>query len=159
MKSLSRVWLFVTPRTVACQASLSMEFSRQEYWSDLPCPPPGDLPNPGTEPTSLLSPAMPGELSTTSVTWEAVQRVAKWVDSEAGGLGPNQDPGMYWPWKKYLSSMYISFFLCKMGVTVAPPRILVKNTWLTIITHLPHRKHIITNSDVSFNTSSYFSAY
>ena len=37
----------VTPWTVACQASLSMEFSRQEYWSGLPCPPPGDLPNPG----------------------------------------------------------------------------------------------------------------
>ena len=42
-----------TPWTVACQAPLSMEFSRQEYWSGLPCPPPGDLPNPGIEPTSL----------------------------------------------------------------------------------------------------------
>jgi len=36
----------VTPWIIACQASLSMEFSRQEYWSGLPCPPPGDLPNP-----------------------------------------------------------------------------------------------------------------
>ena len=40
----SHVWLFVTPWTVACQAPLSMGFSRQEYWSRLPCPPPGDLP-------------------------------------------------------------------------------------------------------------------
>ena len=44
--------LFVTPRTVAYQASLSMGFSRQEYWSGLPFPSPGDLPNPGTEPGS-----------------------------------------------------------------------------------------------------------
>ena len=42
-----------TPWTVAHQATLSMEFSRQEYWSGLPCPPPGDLPNPGIEPRSL----------------------------------------------------------------------------------------------------------
>ena len=42
-------WLFAAPWTVAHQAPLSMEFSRQEYWSKLPCPLPGDLPNPGTE--------------------------------------------------------------------------------------------------------------
>ena len=42
----------MTPRTVACQAPLSMEFSRQEYWSGLPCPSPGNLPNPGIEPRS-----------------------------------------------------------------------------------------------------------
>ena len=46
------------PWTVACQAPLSMEFSRQEYWSWLPCPPPGDLPNPGIEPTSPVAPAL-----------------------------------------------------------------------------------------------------
>ena len=40
---------FVTPWTVACQAPLSMGFSRQQYWSGLPCPPSGDLPSPGTE--------------------------------------------------------------------------------------------------------------
>ena len=44
--------LFVTPWTVAHQAPLSMRFSRQEYWSELPCPPPGDLPNPGIKPSS-----------------------------------------------------------------------------------------------------------
>ena len=51
-KLLSHVQLFVTPWTVACQAPLSMGFSRQEYWSGLPCPPPGDLPDPEVEPTS-----------------------------------------------------------------------------------------------------------
>ena len=50
--SLSRVRLFSTPWTVACQAPLSKGFSRQEYWGELPFPSPGDLPNPGTEPAS-----------------------------------------------------------------------------------------------------------
>ena len=50
------VWLFSTPCTLAHQAPLSMGFSRQEYWSELPCPPIGDLPNAGTEPVSLASP-------------------------------------------------------------------------------------------------------
>ena len=52
MKLLSRVRLFATPWTVAFQASPSMGFSRQEYWSGLPFPSPGDLPNPGMEPGS-----------------------------------------------------------------------------------------------------------
>ena len=51
-QSLSRVRLCVTPWTAARQAPLSMGFSRQEYWSGLPCRPPGDLPNPGTKPRS-----------------------------------------------------------------------------------------------------------
>ena len=50
--SLSRVRLFATPWTVAHQTPLSMGFSKQEYWNGLPCPPPGDLPNPGIEPRS-----------------------------------------------------------------------------------------------------------
>ena len=53
-----RVSLFVAPRTTAHRAPLSMGFSRQEYWSGLPCPPPGDLPGPGTEPTSPVSSAL-----------------------------------------------------------------------------------------------------
>ena len=60
-----------TPWTVACWAPLSMEFSRQEYWSELPLPTPGDLPNPGIEPASLTSPALAGRFLTTSATWEA----------------------------------------------------------------------------------------
>ena len=53
VKSVSRVQLFVTPWTVAHQAPPSMGFSRQEYWSGLPFPSPGDLPNPGIKPRSL----------------------------------------------------------------------------------------------------------
>ena len=48
-----------------------MGFSRQEYWSQLPCPPAGDLPNPGTEPESLMSSALAGGFFTFSATWEA----------------------------------------------------------------------------------------
>ena len=54
VKSLSRVRLFVTTWTVAYQAPPSMEFSRQEYWSGLPFPSPGDLPDPGIELMSLI---------------------------------------------------------------------------------------------------------
>ena len=59
------------PGTVTHQAPLSMEFSRQEYWSGLPFPTPGDLPDPGSEPASLESPALSGGFFTTSTTWEA----------------------------------------------------------------------------------------
>ena len=58
--------LFATPWTVAYQAPLSMEFSRQEYWIGLPFPPPGDLPDPEIEPTSLASPALAGGFFTTA---------------------------------------------------------------------------------------------
>ena len=68
---LSRVRLFATLWTVAHQAPLSMGFFRQEYWSGLTCPPSGDLPNPGTEPTVLMSSALAGRFFTTGATWEA----------------------------------------------------------------------------------------
>ena len=67
---LSRVRLFTTPWTVAYQASLSMGFSRQEYWSGLPFPSPGDLPDPGIEPSSptleadTLTSEPPGKIRT-----------------------------------------------------------------------------------------------
>ena len=54
------VWLCASLWTAACQALLSLGISRQEYWSGMPFPPPGDLPSPGTEPTSLTSPALAG---------------------------------------------------------------------------------------------------
>ena len=66
-----RVPLFASLRTAALQAPLCMGFSRQESWSGVPCPPPGDLPDPGTEPSSLLSPALAGGFFTTGATWEA----------------------------------------------------------------------------------------
>ena len=66
VQSLSRVPLFATPGTVAHQAPLSMEYSRQEYWSGLPFPTPGDLPDPGIEPATLPSPTLASRFFTTA---------------------------------------------------------------------------------------------
>ena len=71
MRACMRSHFCETLQTVVHQAPLSMGFSRQEYWSGLPCPPPGDLLNPGIEPMSLISPALPGRFFTTSTSWEA----------------------------------------------------------------------------------------
>ena len=68
LSHFSRVWLFVTLQTVVCQAPLSLGFSRQEYWSWLPCPPPRDFPDPGIELTSLMSLALIGRFFTTSTS-------------------------------------------------------------------------------------------
>ena len=68
----SHVWLYATLWTVTRQALLSMGFSRQEYWSALPCPPPGDLPDPGMKPTSLASPALADSFFSISTTWETI---------------------------------------------------------------------------------------
>ena len=73
VKLLSHVWLFATPWTVAHQASPSLGFSRQDYWSGLPFPSPGELPDPAIEPRSpalqadALTSEPPGKLMTT--TW------------------------------------------------------------------------------------------
>ena len=66
----SHARLLATPWAAAHQAPLSMGFSRQEYWSELLCPPPGDLPHSGIEPASLMSPALTGVFFTTNAAWE-----------------------------------------------------------------------------------------
>ena len=71
LSHFSCVQIFATPWTVACQAPLSMGFSRKEHWSGLPCPPPGNLPDSGIELASLTSPALAGRFFTTSATSEA----------------------------------------------------------------------------------------
>ena len=68
LSPFSCVRLFATQWTVACQAPLSVGFSRQEYWSGLPCPHPGDLPGPGIEPASLMFTALAGRFFTKSAT-------------------------------------------------------------------------------------------
>ena len=80
---LSHVWLFVTPLTVAHQVPLSLKFSRQEYWSRVSFPSPGDLSNPGIE---LLSPALAGRLFMVWATREALSpsvllsKVPSWAE-------------------------------------------------------------------------------
>ena len=71
LSHLSHVQLFAALWTVAHQAPLSMGFSKQEYWSGLPCPPPGHLPNSGIKPTCLVSSTLAGGFFTNSATWEA----------------------------------------------------------------------------------------
>jgi len=68
LSRFSFVRLFATLWTVACQAPLSMGFSRQKYWSGLPSPPPGDLFDPGIVAVSLMSPVLAGGFFTSSVT-------------------------------------------------------------------------------------------
>ena len=97
------VWLFETQQTVACKAPLSMRFSRQEYWSGLPCPPPGHLPNPGIKPESLTSLALAG--FTTSTTWEA-QYIYIYIYKQKLYMQTlnkyNQEamPGTMWLWER-----------------------------------------------------------
>ena len=82
LSHFSHVQLFAIPWTVACQALLSMGFSRQKYWRGLPFPFPGDLPNIGMEPVSLTSPALTGRFFTTSTTWEMIfHRYHKYIES------------------------------------------------------------------------------
>ena len=71
MLSHSSVQLFMAPCNKALQAPLCMGFSRQDYWSTLPFPAPGDLTDPGIELRSPLSSALAGRFFTTSATWEA----------------------------------------------------------------------------------------
>ena len=79
LSHFSPVWLWAYGLYVACQAPLSMGFSRQEYWSGFPRPPPGDLPDPGIQPTSLLSPALTVGFITTSAIWEAPKKTCAQV--------------------------------------------------------------------------------
>ena len=60
LSRFGHIWLFVTLWTIAHQAPLSMDFSRHDYWSGLPYPPPGDLQHPGIVPSSLMTPALAG---------------------------------------------------------------------------------------------------
>ena len=94
--------LCVTWWTAACQAPLSMGFSRQAYWSGLPCPPPGDLPDPGIGPASLTSPALAGMFFTTSALWEAQNLMSRCLFKVFKVLiqtfGKNLEK--FWPGKK-----------------------------------------------------------
>ena len=98
MKSLSRVRLFATPWTVAYQASPSMGFSRQEYWSVLPFPSPGDLPDPEIEPRSpaMQADALPSEPpfgNCTQITW-SWEELCKEIKASGGLQSAVGAPGL-----------------------------------------------------------------
>ena len=88
LSHFSHVQLFATLLTVACQVPLSMGFSRQEYWNGLPCLPPGDVPDPGVKPASLVSPALAGRFFTTSATLKFVagKSVLHFLSPASGSL-------------------------------------------------------------------------
>ena len=88
---LRRDELCVTTWTVAHRAPLSMGFSRQEYWSGLWCLPPEDLPYPGIEPTSLISPTLASGFLTTRATWKTQEYWRGWSFASPGNL---PDPGI-----------------------------------------------------------------
>ena len=72
LSQFSCVWLSETPWTATPQNPLFRGFSKQEYWRQLPCSPPGDLADPGAEPMSLMSPALAGGFLTARAAWEAL---------------------------------------------------------------------------------------
>ena len=142
----SRVWLFATMWTVAHQALLSMGFSRQEYWSGLPCPPSGDLPNPGVK----LESALAGRFFTTSTTWDApweakLHECHQWVpcilaSSWIQSIGSS---GQKTGWRKMTEiSVLISQFP-SVGVAWAPL------LWLKATAPMLSRKASVTTTSLS----------
>ena len=119
LSRFSRVQLFVTLWTVACQTPLSMGFSRQEYWSGLSFPPPGDLPDPGIKPTSLASPVLqvdslpgkspgkPGDIKVASAFWRLWIKLI-WVETVEFLRAETMEPDHLG--KVPLGSIYIHFF-------------------------------------------------
>ena len=109
---LSHVQLFATPRTVSHQAPLSLGFPRQEYWSGLPFPPPGDLPDPGIEPSSLVSPALVSAFSTNCATSEALRKFNLPQISLKDTIGIEAThflrkwPLRAWSWSSYLNQTF-----------------------------------------------------
>ena len=89
LSRFSRVRHFVTPRTEYRQAPLSMGFSRQEYWSGLPFPSPGDLSDPEIKPESLMTSELAGRFFITSTTWEACDAQHS-IQNHQTGEGPSE---------------------------------------------------------------------
>ena len=127
--------------TVACQDPLSMGFSRQEYWSGLPCHPPRDLPDPGLEPMSLMSPALVGNFFNTSSIWEA-----QLIHSNSNNIN-NKNNTCYVLHIYHLLSIYISY-LIPISISYVGVVIYINNqdkdsekliTW--------SRSHLLTNRD------------
>ena len=99
LSRFSSVWLCAILWTVAHQTPLSVGFSRQKYWSELPFPPPQDLPNTTTAPMSLTSPALTGVFFTTSAPWEACTQGMGHEKIVLRVLGPSQKLALIRPFQ------------------------------------------------------------
>ena len=108
LNCFSCVQLFATPWAVDCQAPLSMGFSRHKYQSGWPCPPPGDLPDPGIEPSSLMSSALAGGFFTTSTTWEAYIYIYMYLDPESPSPSSHtQNRDSFWIWLSFSCGLQV----------------------------------------------------
>ena len=115
LSHFSHIWLFATPWTVVHQAPLSVGLSRQEYWSGLPCPPPGNLLDLVIEPTSLTSPALAGVFFTTSAIWEVHNLIYSW---QIGCI--NQENC----WVKEITQKNFSYYSMGIWVAVMPSELM-----------------------------------
>ena len=118
-KSLQLCLTLCDPITAAHQAPFSKGFSRQECWSRLPCPSPGDLPDPGIEPTSLMSPSLTGRFFNTSATWETPTVTWNLVLNErkAGHVKLRSHLVPLWTWVIIKCSLYPCFWGFLGGTT------------------------------------------
>ena len=118
---------FATPWTVVHQFHLSMGFSKQEYWSGLPFPPPGDLPNPGIKPESSVAPALQADFFTTEPLWKP-----PWFTDQGLNLGL-----LYWelgvlaigPPGKSLGIYLALLHVCVTRPSYAPQQIYMASTY------------------------------
>ena len=127
LSCFSRVGLFMTLWTVTLQAPLSTGFSREEYRSGLPCPPPGYLPDPGIEPSALTSPELVGGFFTTSTAWEALSLIAQ--RSLWHLLSPPSWDSSLLPVLLPVSYEFLSLFQFYFGRSSLSRRSLRKDAW------------------------------
>ena len=111
-KSLQFAWFCATLWTIDCQALLSMGFSREENWSGLPCPPPGNLSHLGIKPASLMSPSLIGRFFNTSATWETPTVTWNLVlnEKKAGHVKLRFHLVPLWTWVIIKCSLYPCFW-------------------------------------------------
>ena len=128
---VSRVWLFVTPQTVTHQAPLSTGFSRQEYWSELPFPSPGDLSNSGIKPMSSVALALQADSSpvesVVSVQFSSVQSLSHvrlfatpWIAAHQASLSITNSPSSF-KFKSIKSVMPFSHLILCCPLLLLPP--------------------------------------